>query len=202
MINHIISLMARILSYTLKIRCTRIHYLSRTVKLEEEVKKVDNMNFHVKALSYDDFFKGDPLFFNDRKMHLYRQRFQDASYHAYGIIHDGILVYSGWVCTEKITLPIKHKHILLKNNEGYLEDDYCHPHFRCIGIHTQMIAYRVNKLLMMGKNRIIVLVADGNLPALKALYKNGFKNVDSFYVGKIFGKRFITVNRRKYKCLG
>lgn len=182
----------------MQIRVLKIHYLLLDVSSSDN--KVNINNFcRAQELSYDDFDKGDQQYFNQKKMNVYLLRFQDVTYKAYGIIIDGVLVYSGWISTAKLGMSGNYKPITLQSNEGYLEDDYCHPDFRKMGFHTQMIAFRVDELKKRGKSKIIATVENGNIPALRALYKNGFMMVGSFYIGKIFGVRFNTLNKKKFE---
>lgn len=200
--NHrIVSFIKTVLLKVLNTRWVKIHYLILDINPYELARRMEEFNLTVKELAYEDFFKGDSLYFNEKKMLFYKNRFRDCTYKAYGIMIDGILVYSSWISTHRLGMgfSLKNKDFYLCSNEGYLEDDYCHPNFRGNGFHTQMIAYRINELYKIGKTRIVVTVADGNTPALKALLKNNFQDVGTFYVGKILGRRFVTLNKKKYE---
>ena len=50
----------------------------------------------------------------------------------------------------------------------------------------------------MGRNRVIAIVLDGNIPAMKVQIKSGFEELGVFYTIKIFGIKFCTLNKRKY----
>ena len=49
------------------------------------------------------------------------------------------------------------------------------------------------------KTKVITIVVDGNAPALKASINNGFRDVGTFYLGRIFGIKYVTLNKRKYE---
>ena len=177
----------------------KVHYLVLDVNKDELEKRMSSFRIPVKALDYNDYLLGDMNEFDDEKMALYKLRFQDQTYKAYGIIEDGVLVYSCWISTSRLGLPIETKPISLNPKEGYLEDAYCHPNYRGRGYHTQMNAYRIHELVKMGKTRIVVTVFDGNVPALKSQFKNGFRDSGTFYIGKLLGIKFNTLNKRKYE---
>ena len=61
-----------------------------------------------------------------------------------------------------------------------------------------MNMYRIKKLYEMGRNRVIAIVLDGNIPAMKVQIKSGFVDLGVFYIIKIFGMKFCTLNKRKY----
>lgn len=177
----------------------KVHYFVLNIDQRVVDELLRDFDLPVKVLDYQDFLLGDSIFFEERKLELYKRRFMDSTYRAYGVIENNMLAYSCWTSTQRMNLSIKGGDIILDKNEGYLEDDYCHPRFRKKGIHTKMVAYRVGVLHKLGKEKVIVNVADGNIPALRALEKNGFQEVGCFYIGKLLGRRFCTLKKNKRK---
>lgn len=171
---------------------TKIHYLKVEISSELVYENTSTISIPVTKLSYDNFLIGDKSEFNDQKLSIYTERFKDDFYSAYGIIVEGKLAYSSWISLNKLGLPADCNDILLQPDEGYLEDDYCDPEFRGKGIHTQMLWFRLNELLSVGKKYAVITIADGNMPALKAAYKCGFKSLGTFYCGKLLGYKLIS----------
>ena len=136
--------------------------------------------------------------FKGAKMELYKQRFQDPTYKAYGIIENGRLVYSTWISYHRMGMSIETKPVYLAPNEGYLEDSYCDPIARGRGLHGRMNNYRIQKIWESGRNRVIVIVQHGNTPAIKVQFKSGLEEIGSFYHGHILGKKVNTLKKEKF----
>ena len=95
-------------------------------------------------------------------------------------------------------MSIETKPVYLAPNEGYLEDSYCAPIARGRGLHSKMNNYRIKKIYEAGKNRVIVIVQEGNTPAFKVQFKSGFEEIGTFYHGYIFGIKFNTLKKEKF----
>jgi hypothetical protein len=175
----------------------KFHYLKLTIDYEFIKQKLQNFDLNVKELTYDDFLLGDKSIFYGKKMNVIKQRFEDPTYKGYGIIENDILIYSAWISLEKLGLPIK-SNFKLAPTEGYLEDDYCHPSFRGKGIHGKVNLYRLAKLYELGKTECIIIVLDGNTPAIKAQINLGARDLGCFYAIKIFGIPFVALNKKRY----
>lgn len=174
------------------------HYLRLNINIDEINEKLSTFDLNVKKLKLEDFYFADPNIFTPDKLDLYKKRFQDDSYQAYGIIENDRLVYSTWISLKRMGMPIEIKPIYLNENEGYLEDSYCDPIARGRGIHGKMNYYRIKKIYEAGKNQVIAIVQHGNKPAFKVQFKTGFEEIGTFYQGKIFGIKFNTLNKKKY----
>ena len=176
----------------------KAHYLRldiNSARIEELMKGFD---LDVKELSYDDFLKGDSNVFQGKKMELYKKRFQDSTYKAYGIIENGRLLYSTWISYYHLGMSIETKPVFLAPNEGYLEDSYCDPIARGRGLHSKMNNYRINKIYESGRNRAIAIVQEGNTPAFKAQFKSGMEDIGTFYHGYILGRKINTLKKEKF----
>lgn len=182
----------------LKIDYHKVHYLRLNIDIDKLNKQLEDFDLNVKELCYDDFLKGDPEVFKGAKMELYKKRCKDSTYKAYGIMDGDRLVYSYWVSLHRLGMTIEPHPYYLSPNEGYLEDAYCDPVARGRGYHSKMTNYLIKKIYEAGKSRAIVIVRDGNAPALKANSKSGFEDIGTFYHGYFFGKKFNTLNKKKY----
>ena len=171
----------------------KVHFLGQNITPQKT--DVDEL---VKQLEFDDFLIGDKEEFTSEKLDVIKRRLNDNTYKAYGIVENGKLVYSCWISLEKLGLPVVLKdQILLEETQGYLEDAYCSVQARGRGYHTKMITYRLSRLHDYGKQKGVITVIDGNIPALKANVKSGMKDVGVFYCGKLLGKSFCTLTKEK-----
>ena len=176
----------------------KLHYLRLYTNIDIVNEKLKGCDLKIRALNYEDFQNGNKTVFNETKMKIYKDRFLDSSYFVYGIFEDNKLVYSTWLSTKQLGLPLVHSSYYLESNEGLLEDSFCDPIARGKGYHSIMNMYRIKKLYEMGRNRVIAIVLDGNIPAMKVQIKSGFVDLGVFYIIKIFGMKFCTLNKRKY----
>lgn len=181
----------------LKTRIMKLHYLKTNIDYNKAKTEIEDIDFEVKELKYEDFLLGDKTVFNTNKLDLIKERYKDGSYRAYGIISNDILVYSTWISLEKLGLPIKSK-FKLNDDEGLLEDSYCHPSARGKGLHSKMNFYRLSKLYEFGKTKCVVIILNGNAPAFKVQFKTGFEELDVFYAGEVLGISFTTLDKKKY----
>jgi len=179
------------------IRIMKFHYLKLVIDYEKAKKYSQAIYDEVIELEFKHFLTGDKNVFTYKKLELIKNKLNDKSYKAYGIVRNGVLVYSTWISMVKMGLPVKSNYYLMLD-EGLLEDSYCHPSERGKGLHYKMNFYRLMKLYELGKKKCLVIVMDGNKPAYKVQMKSGFEEVDFFYAGTIFGISFSTLNKRKH----
>lgn len=175
----------------------KLHYLKVNIDYNKALKEINNLEFEVKELDYNDFLLGDKTIFKGDKLDLIKERCNDDTYKAYGIIKDNHLIYSTWISLEKLGLPIK-TNFKLNKDEGLLEDSYTHPSERGKGLHGKMNYYRLSKLYELGKTKCVAIVLNGNKPAFKVQFKSGFRELGFFYAGKVLGLSFTTLNKEKY----
>jgi len=175
----------------------KFHYLKNTIDYEFIRQKLEDFDLNVKELTYSDFLLGDKNVFYGKKMEVLKGRFDDPTYKGYGIVENDMLIYSAWISLEKLGLPVKSNY-KLNPTEGYLEDDYCHPSYRGQGIHGKMTLYRIAKLYEFGKTEYIIVVLDGNSPAINTQKKLNARDLCCFYAGRIFGIPFVELNKKKY----
>jgi len=181
-----------------KTRVMKFYYLSKEISIDEINEKLIDFDLDVKELSYNDFLLGDKSVFKNEKLNVIKKRCLDSTYKAYGLIENNELIYSTWISFKTLGLPVPCK-IKLNENEALLEDSYCHPNFRGKGLHSKMNVYRLKKIYESGRNKAVVIVLNGNEPALKVQKKSGFKIDGTFYAGYIFGITFNTLRKDKYE---
>lgn len=129
----------------------------------------------VEELAYEDFQRSD--FFHlypQRKTDLYKQRFTNQAFQAFGVWIKEKLVYITWIATdflrvEKISLEKR-----LKNGEGVLVDSFALPEARKLGIHNYMNGFRLRRLWAKGVQKVYAAVLAENVPALRTQIKHGF----------------------------
>lgn len=173
----------------------KLYYLK--LNIDENLTFENPTSYQIISLQFEHFLTGDQNTFNKEKLNLIKIRLLDENYRAYGILVNDKLVYSTFISLKKLGLPISSD-IDLNQDEGLLEDSYCHPNYRGKGLHKLMNNYRLNELLNLGKKKCIAIVMEGNLPALKVQQSYGFRPLGYFYVGKILGYSFNTLNKKKY----
>ena len=187
-----------ILSKFLATECYKMHYLRLNTDIEAVHKKLEGFDLNVQPLTLEMVLHGDQSVFRGEKLELYKKRLKDPGYHGYGIMENGKLIYSTWFSTENLGLPIITNKIPLMSNEGLLEDSYCAPSARGRGLHGKMNFFRIKKLHELCKDRVLAIVMDGNVPAMKVQKKSGFEDIGVFYLGKIFGIKFCTLKKATY----
>lgn len=160
------------------------------------VKSGYDTGLDVKELTIEDFATGDKNNFTPDKLRLIASRLKSDNYKCFGIIEDQKLIYSTWISFGILTLPNGDR-FKLNDDEGLLEDSYCDPIARGRGLHSKMNFFRIMKFKEAGTKYIIAIVLDGNTPAMKVQLKSGFKEINTFYSGKIFGRNFSTLKRHK-----
>ena len=176
----------------------KMHYLRLKINIDFINEKLAVFDLDVNPLTLDMVKHGDSNIFKGEKFELYRERLNNPAYHGYGIMEDGNLIYSTWFSTDNLGLPIITKRIPLLPNEGLLEDSYCAPSARGRGLHGKMNLFRIKKLYELGKDRVLAIVLDGNVPAMKVQMKSGFEELGVFYLGTILGVKFCTLKKGKY----
>ena len=149
---------------------------------------------------YEDFLKADKAILTRAKLQSVEKRLNDGNHIAYGIFENSKLVYSTWIAFNEMSLPIS-KSYPLKEYQGYLEDSYCSIEARGKGYHSIMNMFRIKEIFSRNKTEIIVIVLDGNVPAMKTQLKSGFKNLGYFYCGKVLGFEVSTLKKEQYDCI-
>jgi len=182
----------------LRISIGKEHYLRLVIDIDDINKRLEGFDLPVKELAYEDFLHGDPKEFTTAKLKFIESRLKDSSYKCYGIIEDGVLVYSTWISLHKLGLSVDTKPIFLADDEGLLEDSYCAPSARGRGIHGKMNNYRIKKLYEYGKKKVIAIVLDGNTAAFKVQLKQGFVELGTFYNGYFMGFKVNTLKKEKF----
>lgn len=176
----------------------KAHYMRLNIDPVKLDTLMNDFDLSPKELSYEDFLLGDQTVFRGAKLELYKQRFQDPTYKAYGVFENGRLVYSTWISYHRVGMSIETNPVFLAPNEGYLEDSYCAPIARGKGLHGKMNLFRIQKIWESGRNRVIAIVQDGNTPALKVQYKSGLEEIGTFIHGYVLGIKVNTLKKESF----
>ena len=128
-----------------------------------------------------------------------KERSVDSTYKGFGVVENGVLLYSTWISLDNMGLPFKSNYKLTEY-EGYFEDSHCHIKARGKKIHSKINDYCLLKLHTYGKKEALCIVIDGNIPAIKTQLNAGAKYLGSFYAGKVFAIPFVKLNKKKYDC--
>lgn len=176
----------------LNVRYDSFWYMTCNINVGELKQKMEEYDYSdVKELSLADFHKGDLSYINEAKLNQIESRLKSNNHWAYGILEDNKLIYSTWVSrskvNENINTPIS---IPLKPNQALLEDSYCHPKFRGLGLHSKMNLFRIKKIHDMGRSEVIAIVVSENTPAIKTQIKSGFNKLKKVSFLTIFGRQF------------
>ena len=183
------------------IKYERYRYMTIPIDYDKQLHYWESHNVgDVKELNYDDFKRGDPNVFNENKMRLYKERFNEVTYHAYGIFENEILIYSCWISLKELTVANSNVKCEISPNESLKIDAYCHPAYRGKGIHGAMNAFRILKASEFKKDKSVALVYWLNKPAIKSQLKVGYSIPFSFYVLQIWGKVLTNFYRKKNLC--
>ena len=158
-------------------------------ELKQKMKESDYSN--VKELTLDDFHKGDPAYYSKSKLKKIESRLNGKNYWAYGILENNKLIYSTWVSVSKVVFNSKITFSLpLTPDQALLEDSYCHPDYRGLGLHSKMNLFRIKKIHEMGRSEVIAIVVSENTPAIKTQIKSGFNKIKKVSFLTIFGRLF------------
>lgn len=177
----------------------RFHYFRLDINVDDVKASLEDFDLTVKELVYEDFLLGDKFEFHTKKLDLIRERLNDPNEIAYGIIENGRLIYSCWISTKILRLPVKQKKpIFLLPHEGKLDDGYCDPAARGRGLHSKMSNFLIQKLHELGKTQVLSFPLAGNTPAIKVRTKRGFKELGYFYCGKILWMNFVSLKKEKF----
>lgn len=176
------------------------YYMINQIDVEARRKQFEAANLtQVTELTYDDFLIGDKSVFNEKKLTVIQQWLSEGTYKAYGIVENGILIYSCWISLHKLETSDECVVGCLDENEGLLLGAYCSPAARGRGLHGAMNAYRLWQLTQNGKNQAVVIILKENKPAYKSQLKVGFEVLFTYSVVTIWGKTFTNYFRRKQK---
>ncbi|MCK9482158.1 MAG: hypothetical protein M0R38_10420 [Bacteroidia bacterium] len=153
--------------------------------------------YQIMELSYEDFLKGEKSFYTKKKLNKYKKWFKDSNRKAYGVIIDNKLVYSSWVCLDKVEITNKTS-LKSYENVGLLQEDYCSIKYRGRGLQKYSILMRVKVVYGKGRDKAIGIVRIDNTPSIKAFENGTFKIVDTIELISLFGKEF--VRKITYDC--
>lgn len=190
----------KLLSY-LNIRWETSYFLSLDLSQNNLVGEQSGLNefiqqYNVRELTYIDFTLGDKKNFSPEKLNTIKERFKDSkNYKAFGIVLNGELIYSCWICRKELILSYGIR--LPMEEDALFLDDYCSPQYRGRGIHSMMNKYRLTYLLNNNMNSVAVSVHTYNKPALRSQKSVGFKfksKILVYKIGKLRGYRIKNIS--------
>ncbi|MBD3337882.1 MAG: hypothetical protein GF353_02160 [Candidatus Lokiarchaeota archaeon] len=148
----------------------------------------------INELEYSDLKNAILMNFGAQKLGLFKSRFEQGDYIAFGAFHNNILIYLCWISLKQFEMPYKLKILTLNHDEGLLLDAYCHPEYRGLGLHSTMNKIRLNKLLELGKKKAVGIVLKENLPAIKVQERAGLKKSSTIKYIKILNWQKTIIN--------
>ncbi|MHA1845686.1 MAG: polysaccharide deacetylase family protein [Promethearchaeota archaeon] len=145
--------------------------------LDEDIKIFSlPEKMEIKQMNYKDFENSEFFtIYPEQKRELYRKRFKNDDYQAFGVKIKGKFVYMTWISTDSIEIKAINFKKKLTQDEAVLVDSYALPEARGLGIHNFMNGYRLRKLKEKGIKKVYAGVLSENRPALKTQLKYGFK---------------------------
>ena len=112
----------------------------------------------------------NPERFTPEKMRRVRQSFGVEGNHAYGIYDGEVLAAYAWTATRWL-ITEEHR---LRDDTGFLWDDYTHPAYRGRGLHGKLVRIRERELVKAGKTVALVTVAFYNRASKVAFERAGY----------------------------
>jgi len=170
-------------------------YILFKQKIELQKIDVDDISpkYAIKKLTLDDYQNSIGLKFDNRKINIFKSRFQDANYEAYGVFDKNILIYSSWISTNQFDNSMRVFGLKLNSDEGLLLDIITHPDYRRQGLHNFMNIYCLERIIDKGKPKAVVLILNENVPAIKSQEKCGFKRNKQISHFKLLGKDIVKI---------
>ena len=83
------------------------------------------------------------------------------------------IAYIAWIVKENMQFNLDYG-IIMKQNQFFLKDDFCIPHYRHQGIHTRMNQERINYCINNGANEMFVQIWHRNKKGISFVLNNGF----------------------------
>jgi hypothetical protein len=134
-----------------------------------------NPKYTVRRLNYYDFNYSKGLIFNSFKLDVFKKRFEEKSYLAYGVYDGDKLIYSTWISTNQFEVSVNNLGCKLNSDEGLLLDIITHADYRKQGLHNFMNIYCLERIKELGKSKAVVIVLKENIPARKSQKRSGFR---------------------------
>ncbi len=122
---------------------------------------------------------------DSRKHNVVKRRFANGG-ECFIARHNGTIAAIAWGMFKEDFLTDIGKPFPLQENEVDLGDDYTSPVFRGLGLHSMLIAHRVQRYSDKNLRKLSTILQD-NTPSLKNYRKNGFTPVAKMRRLKLFG---------------
>lgn len=130
------------------------------VAVEIDCENIGNYDFSLFAKKYDRFVK----------------RIKNPSYRLYAVVEGKKVCYYTWISFDEFVFPRYVKQTKkLQPNEAFLFDSACADEYKGKGFHSYMNVYRLRMIYESNRRIGMVLVLEGNTPAIKVQQKSGMK---------------------------
>ena len=139
-----------------------------------------------KELGLADFEAQVPVLperFTGEKMSRIKDAFSVEGNHAYGIYDGDVLAVYGWISTDWMVSKSRR----LREDTGYLWDDYTHPAYRGHRLHGEMLGIRERRLEQMGKKVAFAMVDFYNRASQVGFERAGYVLRSKVYAWSFWG---------------
>jgi CelD/BcsL family acetyltransferase involved in cellulose biosynthesis/GNAT superfamily N-acetyltransferase len=126
---------------------------------------------------------------DSRKHKVVKRRFENGG-ECFVARHNGTIAAIAWGMFKEDYLTDVDKPFPLGKNEVDLGDDYTSPVFRGLGLHSLLIAHRVQRYSDRNLRKLSTILRD-NIPSLKNYRKNDFAPVGKIRRLKLFGIKVV-----------
>lgn len=113
-----------------------------------------------------------------KKYDRFVDRLSNSSFRLYAIVEGKKVCYYTWISFDEFIFPryVEQKKEL-NHDEAFLFDSACAEEYKGRGFHSYMNIFRLRKIYESGRKSGLVLVLEGNSPAMKVQVKSGMKIV-------------------------
>lgn len=190
--NSINRVFKKLLRYIgIKIECY-IYY-----KQEIEIHLIERVNINpkyiIRKLQYNDYMFSKGLQFDDFKLAIFKKRFEDKFYEAFGVYDNDKLIYSTWISTKDVEISVNTLGLELEEDEALLLDIITHPEYRRQGLHNFMNIFCLERIMELNKTKAVVLVLKENIPARKSQERSGFIKSKIITHCSLWGNEYIKI---------
>jgi hypothetical protein len=162
-----------------------------------DLELVERPDIEIRKLQMEDLCNSPcDVFFNSRKMEIFKARINNNNVEGFGIFLKNQLVYTSWINYEKFEITTSTV-LSLPAQSALLLDSFCHPDYRKQGFHSIMNKFRIKRIYERGFKNVYGLVLKHNIPAIKIQTKCGLKTKQCLRVFKIGKKEYCTLKEIK-----
>lgn len=114
----------------------------------------------------------------EKKINQFINRLSNPTFRMYAVVEGKKVCYYTWISFDEFIFPryVEQKKEL-NHDEAFLFDSACAEEYKGRGFHSYMNIFRLRKIYESGRKSGLVLVLEGNSPAMKVQVKSGMKIV-------------------------